>query len=48
MPCGFSADGLPIGLQISGRPLGEVDVLTLAYTFEQATEWHRRVPPLAE
>lgn len=47
VPCGFSADGLPIGLQISGRPLGEEEVLTLAYTFEQATEWHRRVPPLS-
>jgi aspartyl-tRNA(Asn)/glutamyl-tRNA(Gln) amidotransferase subunit A len=48
VPCGFGADGLPIGLQISGRPLGEVDVLTLAHTFEQATEWHRRVPPIAQ
>jgi aspartyl-tRNA(Asn)/glutamyl-tRNA(Gln) amidotransferase subunit A len=48
VPCGFSAEGLPIGLQISGRPLGEEDVLTLAYAFEQATEWHRRVPPIAE
>lgn len=48
VPCGFSTDGLPIGLQISGRPLGEVDVLTLAYAFEQATEWHKRVPPIAE
>jgi aspartyl-tRNA(Asn)/glutamyl-tRNA(Gln) amidotransferase subunit A len=48
VPCGFTANGLPIGLQISGRPLGELDVLALAYTFEQATEWHRRVPPIAE
>lgn len=48
VPCGFSADGLPIGLQISGRPRGEVDVLSLAHAFEQATEWHGRVPPIAD
>ena len=47
IPCGFSRDGLPIGLQISGRPLGELDVLTLAHAYEQATDWHERVPPLA-
>jgi aspartyl-tRNA(Asn)/glutamyl-tRNA(Gln) amidotransferase subunit A len=46
IPCGFSSTGLPIGLQISGPRLGESRVLALAYAFEQATEWHRRVPPL--
>src|SRR5690606_29683165 len=45
VPCGFSRSGLPIGLQISGPRLGELDVLTLAHAYEQATEWHRRRPP---
>ena len=47
LPCGFSREGLPIGLQISGSTLGELDVLALAHAYEQATDWHERVPPLA-
>ncbi len=47
LPCGFSSEGLPIGLQISGPALGELDVLALAHAYEQATDWHERVPPLA-
>jgi aspartyl-tRNA(Asn)/glutamyl-tRNA(Gln) amidotransferase subunit A len=46
VPCGFSRSGLPIGLQISGPRLGELAVLTLAHAYEQATEWHRRRPPV--
>jgi aspartyl-tRNA(Asn)/glutamyl-tRNA(Gln) amidotransferase subunit A len=46
-PCGFSQSGLPIGLQISGPPLGETTVLALAHAYEQATGWHRQRPPLA-
>ncbi|HEY7671033.1 MAG TPA: amidase [Gammaproteobacteria bacterium] len=46
VPCGFSRSGLPIGLQISGPRLSEVSVLALAHAYEQATEWHRRRPPL--
>ena len=46
IPCGFSREGLPIGLQISGRALGELDVLALAHAYEQATDWHKRMPPL--
>ena len=46
IPCGFSKDGLPIGLQISGPHFAEVNVLALAHAYEQATEWHKRVPPL--
>jgi len=45
IPCGFSRSGLPIGLQISGPPLGEISVLALAHAYEQATEWHNRRPP---
>ena len=46
IPCGFSREGLPIGLQISGRALGELEVFALAHAYEQATYWHDRTPPL--
>jgi aspartyl-tRNA(Asn)/glutamyl-tRNA(Gln) amidotransferase subunit A len=46
VPCGFTRAGLPIGLQIIGPRLGESFVLALAHAYEQATEWHRREPPL--
>ena len=46
VPCGFSREGLPIGLQLCGPALGEVDVLALAHAYELATEWHERTPPL--
>jgi len=44
VPCGFSTSGLPIGLQISGAPFAELQVLALAHAYEQATEWHNRRP----
>jgi aspartyl-tRNA(Asn)/glutamyl-tRNA(Gln) amidotransferase subunit A len=46
LPCGFSKDGMPIGLQISGPRFGEVNVFALAYAYQEATEWHKRKPPL--
>jgi aspartyl-tRNA(Asn)/glutamyl-tRNA(Gln) amidotransferase subunit A len=46
VPCGFTAAGLPIGLQIVGPPGGEAVVLALAHAYEQRTDWHRRRPPL--
>jgi aspartyl-tRNA(Asn)/glutamyl-tRNA(Gln) amidotransferase subunit A len=46
VPCGFTASGLPIGLQISGAHFAEMNVLTLAHAYEQATDWHKRNPPL--
>ena len=46
VPCGFSKSGLPIGLQISGAPWRESDVLALAHAFQRATDWHTRRPPL--
>jgi aspartyl-tRNA(Asn)/glutamyl-tRNA(Gln) amidotransferase subunit A len=48
IPCGFTASGLPIGLQISGAPFAEANVLALAHAYEQATTWHTRRPTLAE
>jgi aspartyl-tRNA(Asn)/glutamyl-tRNA(Gln) amidotransferase subunit A len=47
VPCGMSRSGLPIGLQISGPRLGELDVLALAHAYEQATRWREMRPPLA-
>ena len=46
VPCGFSKDGLPIGLQIVGPPYGEPVVLAAAYAFQQMTGWHKRRPPV--
>ena len=46
VPCGFSSTGMPIGLQIVGRPFEEETVLKLAYAFEQSTDWHNRRPSL--
>ncbi len=46
VPCGFDAQGLPIGLQIMGPALGETTILRVAYAYEQATDWHTRRPPL--
>ena len=45
VPCGFSSEDLPIGLQIGGRPGGEETVLKLAHAYEQATPWHTMRPP---
>jgi aspartyl-tRNA(Asn)/glutamyl-tRNA(Gln) amidotransferase subunit A len=47
VPCGFTAKGLPIGMQITGPPGGEATVLRLAYAYEQATDWHKRRPNLS-
>ncbi|PYU23691.1 MAG: Asp-tRNA(Asn)/Glu-tRNA(Gln) amidotransferase GatCAB subunit A [Acidobacteria bacterium] len=44
VPCGFSASGLPIGLQISAGPGQDVVVLQIAHAYEQATNWHTRRP----
>jgi len=46
LPCGFTSQGLPIGLQIVSRPWAEAEVLRAGYAYEQATEWHMRRPAL--
>jgi aspartyl-tRNA(Asn)/glutamyl-tRNA(Gln) amidotransferase subunit A len=46
IPCGFTRSGLPIGLQIIGRPFEEADLLAIAHTYEQAHDWHLRRPVL--
>ncbi|TWJ17546.1 Asp-tRNA(Asn)/Glu-tRNA(Gln) amidotransferase subunit GatA [Geobacter argillaceus] len=42
VPAGISQAGLPIGLQLIGKPFGEETILRAAYAFEQATTWHKR------
>jgi aspartyl-tRNA(Asn)/glutamyl-tRNA(Gln) amidotransferase subunit A len=44
LPCGFTTDGLPIGLQIAGKPFEEATVLRMAHAYQQLTDWHRREP----
>ena len=44
LPCGFTDAGLPIGLQIAGRPFDEATVLRVGHAYERATEWHLRRP----
>lgn len=46
VPCGFSEAGLPMALQLAGRPFDELTVLRAAHAYEQATEWHSRRPPI--
>ena len=45
LPCGFTAGGLPVSLQIAGRSYEEARILRIGWAFENATEWHRRRPP---
>lgn len=47
VPCGFTAAGLPVGLQIIGRPFDEATVLRAADAYQRATDWHTRRPPAA-
>jgi aspartyl-tRNA(Asn)/glutamyl-tRNA(Gln) amidotransferase subunit A len=44
LPCSFSRDGLPIGLQVVGPYFGEGVVLATAFVYQQATDWHLRHP----
>ena len=46
VPCGFTHQGLPIGLQIVAAPWAEAAILQAAHAFEQGTDWHRRRPVL--
>jgi aspartyl-tRNA(Asn)/glutamyl-tRNA(Gln) amidotransferase subunit A len=46
LPCGFSSAGLPLSLQLAGRPFEETTVLRIGHAYEQATAWHTRRPPV--
>jgi len=44
LPCGFDGNGLPVGLQLAGRPFAEARVLKVADGYQRETDWHRRKP----
>ncbi len=46
LPCGLSETGLPIGLQLIGKPFDEAAILRAGHAFEQATDWHTKKAPL--
>ena len=46
LPCGFTSDGLPIGLQIIGDDFREETILKVGHAYEQTTEWHKQKPEL--
>ena len=46
VPCGFTSGNLPVGLQIVAQPFEEATCFRVAYAYEQATEWHKKMPPL--
>jgi aspartyl-tRNA(Asn)/glutamyl-tRNA(Gln) amidotransferase subunit A len=46
LPCGFTSEGLPVGLQILGKPFGEADLFAIAHAYEQAHDWNQRHPKL--
>ena len=48
LPCGFTDDGLPVGMQVVGRRFREVDVLRLAARFEEAAPWGDHRPAFPE
>ncbi|OGS23722.1 MAG: aspartyl/glutamyl-tRNA amidotransferase subunit A [Elusimicrobia bacterium RIFOXYB2_FULL_50_12] len=46
IPCGFSSTGLPIGLQLLGRPFGEEEILRTGYHYEKSVSWHTKHPQI--
>ncbi|KPK40390.1 MAG: glutamyl-tRNA amidotransferase [Omnitrophica WOR_2 bacterium SM23_29] len=46
IPCGFTKDDLPIGMQLIGNPFDEGTLFKVAYTYEKHTDWHKRSPKL--
>jgi len=44
VPCGFDDKGLPVGLQLTGNYFSEARLLGIAHRYQQATDWHLRVP----
>jgi aspartyl-tRNA(Asn)/glutamyl-tRNA(Gln) amidotransferase subunit A len=47
VPCGFTAAGLPVGMQIMGPHFGEARVLSIGAAYQKLTDWHTRMPTLA-
>ncbi len=46
IPCGFTQEGLPVGLQIMGRAFDEATILSLGHAYQGVTDWHKKTPPL--
>jgi aspartyl-tRNA(Asn)/glutamyl-tRNA(Gln) amidotransferase subunit A len=46
LPCGFTSQNLPVGLQIAGKHFNEASIFKVAYAYEQSTDWHKRKPEL--
>jgi aspartyl-tRNA(Asn)/glutamyl-tRNA(Gln) amidotransferase subunit A len=47
IPCGFTHDNLPVGLQILGKPFDEQMLFKVGHAYQQLTDWHTRIPELA-
>jgi aspartyl-tRNA(Asn)/glutamyl-tRNA(Gln) amidotransferase subunit A len=47
VPCGFSSTGLPLSMQIVGKPFDEATVLRVGDAYQRLMDWHLRVPPIA-
>jgi aspartyl-tRNA(Asn)/glutamyl-tRNA(Gln) amidotransferase subunit A len=47
VPCGFSSTGLPLSMQIVGKPFDEATVLRAGDAYQQLVDWQLRVPPIA-
>ena len=45
VPCGIASDGMPMSLQIAGRPFDEAGLFKIGHAFQQASDWHTRRPP---
>ena len=48
IPCGFDGNGLPVGLQLAGRPFAETRLMRLADAYQRDTDWHARKPPVLD
>ena len=46
IPCGFDKEGLPVGLQITGKAFSENNIMNIAYSFQQETDYHTKKPVL--
>jgi aspartyl-tRNA(Asn)/glutamyl-tRNA(Gln) amidotransferase subunit A len=46
-PCGFGANGMPVGLQLIGNYFSEASLLQVAHAYQQETDWHKTLSPFA-